>query len=228
MNQQLLTANVASSLYWLGRYIQRVEATLNQILIAHDEIIDVNKDAGIELYENFSVEISYENSKDFLEQAIFGDHSANLETLSGYARENAIISRNHLNTEAFGEIIALHALFQKYSNNLRETDYKLIDSALSLISEMWGEISKTQYRRVSDYFLRLGQLVEKADFNFRFENNKVIGMLIIEDIENILQTFEEYETEDVEQTQTQSQIEELDFEVIINNIHTKVESLIVN
>jgi len=222
-NQQLLTANVATNLYWLGRNIERVESTLNQILIAHDSVIDVNKDAGIKLYENFSVELNYKNSKDFLKQAIFGDHTANLETITGNARENAIISRNQLNTEAFGEIIALHALFQKYSNSLRETDYKLIDKALSLISEIWGEISKTQYRKVSDYFLRLGQLVEKADFNFRFDNNKEIGVVIIQDIENILQSFEETEVTQIQE----EEIQEMDFEIVINDIHSRVVKLIV-
>jgi uncharacterized alpha-E superfamily protein len=226
--EQLLTANVATNLYWLGRYIERAESTLTQILVAYDAVIDVDKNAGIELYENFSVEIAYTNAQDFLEQAIFGDHTANLETLTGYARENAIISRNHLNTEAFGEIIALHALFQKYSNNLRETDYKLIDNALSLISEMWGEISKTQYRKVSDYFLRLGQLVEKADFNFRFDKNKEIGMAIVEDIENILENFEASKEVSDEQVHTKTPTEDMDFELVINNLHSRVESLIIN
>jgi uncharacterized alpha-E superfamily protein len=222
--EQLLTANVATNLYWLGRYIERTEATLTQIMIAYDEIIDVNKDAGVELYENFSTEISYENAQDFLNKAIFGDHDANLTLLTGNARENAIISRNHINTQAFGEIIALHALFQKSSNNLVEIDYKLIDSAHSLISEMWGEISKTEYKRISDYFLRLGQLVEKADFNFRFDEDKETGIVIIEEINKILQSLDEDGTVKTEQTQSQ----ELDYEVIINDIHKRIESLIVN
>jgi uncharacterized alpha-E superfamily protein len=222
--EQLLTANVATNLYWLGRYIERTEATLNQIVIAYDQIIDVNKDAGVELYKNFSTELSYESAQDFLEKAIFGEHSANLATILGYARENAIICRNHINMEAFGEIIALHTLFQKSSYDLMEIDYKLIDTAHSLISEMWGEISKTEYKKISDYFLRLGQLVEKADFNFRFDKNKDIGMVIVKDIDNILQNFSENTVVETKQTQTQ----ELDYELIINNIHKKIESLIID
>jgi len=221
---QLLTANVATNLYWLGRYIERTEATLNQIVIAYDEIIDVNKDAGVELYKNFSTELTYGSAQDFLEKAIFGEHSANLAILVGYARENAIISRNHINTQAFGEIIALHALFQKSSHDLAEIDYKLIDAAHSLISEMWGEISKTEYKRISDYFLRLGQLVEKADFNFRFDADKETGLVIIEEINKILKSLDEEHTLATEQTQTQG----LDYEAIINNIHKKIESLIVH
>jgi uncharacterized alpha-E superfamily protein len=222
--EQLLTANVATNLYWLGRYVERTEATLNQIVIAYDEIIDVNKDAGVELYENFSTELKYDSAQDFLEKAIFGDHAANLATLTANARENAIISRNHINTQAFGEIIALHALFQKSSKDFMEVDYKLIDAAHSLISEMWGEISKTEYKRISDYFLRLGQLVEKADFNFRFDDDKETGIIIIEEINKILQSLDDDKKVKSQQTQTQ----ELDYEVIIDDIHKKIESLIVH
>jgi uncharacterized alpha-E superfamily protein len=220
---QLLTANVATNLYWLGRYIERTEGTLTQIMIAYDQIIDVNKDAGVELYENFSTELSYENAQDFLNKAMFGDHEANLASITGYARENAIISRNHLNAQAFGEIIALNSLFQKSSNNLVDIDYRLIDNAHSLISEMWGEISKTEYKRISDYFLRLGQLVEKADFNFRFDDDKETGIVIIEEIHKILQSLDEDKVIKVEQTQTQ----ELDYEAIIDDIHKRIESLII-
>jgi len=44
--EQLLTANVASSMYWLGRYLERVELTLQEIGKTYDCIIDVDKSAG--------------------------------------------------------------------------------------------------------------------------------------------------------------------------------------
>ena len=47
--EQLLTANVATNLYWFGRYLERIEATLLEIVYAFDSIIDTNKDCGKEL-----------------------------------------------------------------------------------------------------------------------------------------------------------------------------------
>ena len=111
--EQLLTANVASNMYWLGRYLERVEATLYQIDKAFDRIIDVDKDAGVELYKKFGIEIEYTDAVDFLKNAICGDHSANLGTIMNNARESAIISRTNVDADAFGEIIALEALFRK-------------------------------------------------------------------------------------------------------------------
>jgi len=53
MKQQLLTANVATNLYWLGRHLERIELSLFEINNAYDKIIDVDKDAGVKLYKKY-------------------------------------------------------------------------------------------------------------------------------------------------------------------------------
>ena len=51
--EQLLTANVATNLYWFGRYLERIEATLIEIVIAFDEVLDTDKNKGkIELFKS--------------------------------------------------------------------------------------------------------------------------------------------------------------------------------
>ncbi len=158
---QLLTANSATNLYWLGRYIERISGLLTQIMPAYDDCIDINKNAGIELYKGYSIDIEYESAHEFLKVAMFGEHSSNLVALAGYARENAIICRSYINTQAFGEIIELHKMLENASNSYADLDYKLIDDALSLISEIWGEISKLSKSNISDHFLKLGRLIER-------------------------------------------------------------------
>lgn len=51
--EQLLTANVANNIYWLGRYLERIESTLMEIVNAFDEIIDVDKSAGKKLLKDW-------------------------------------------------------------------------------------------------------------------------------------------------------------------------------
>ena len=46
--EQLLTANVANNLYWFGRYLERIEATLIEVVIAFDAVIDTDKNRGKE------------------------------------------------------------------------------------------------------------------------------------------------------------------------------------
>lgn len=201
---QLITSNVATSLYWLGRYIERIEATLFEVIKAYDNIIDVDKNAGIKLYNNFGIDLTYNNALDFLDVALTGEHSSNMITLSAFARENAIISRNHLNNASFGEIIALHALFQNTTKSHVSIDYKLIDNAQSLISEIWGEFAKREHKQNNDYFVKLGKLVEEADFYFRFHTEDEYSETIIGEIHAILDILSGEDTLNASQSQKQS------------------------
>ncbi len=166
--EKYVTGNVATNLYWLGRYLERTAATLYEIIAAYDTIVDIDKDAGVKLYDKYDIELQYANAYDFLKEAIFGEHNANILNILTYARENAIICRHLLDNEAFGEIIELHGLFSNTYNNRLEIDYKLIDHAQSLIGEIWYRSSRREHQQISDAFFRLGKLVEEADYRIRF------------------------------------------------------------
>lgn len=187
----LLTANVASNLYWLGRYLQRVETTLYKILKTYDQIIDVDADAGKALYDNFHIKLEYDNAMDFINQAILGEHEGNLYDVMGFARENAIISRPHLDAEAFGEIIELYKLFEHAHKSSEAIDYKFIDAVLSLVSEIWGATVKREHIRYSDIFFRLGKLVEELDFDVRFSRESGISAIVVNKIQAIFAELDE-------------------------------------
>jgi uncharacterized alpha-E superfamily protein len=222
MMKQLLTANVANNLYWLGRYLERIEYTLERVIGSYDQIIDEDSSCGKELYKTFGIEIDYINATDFLYKSMLGEHASNLFSLASYARENAIISRNKLNSDMFGEVIALHALFQNASKSHVEIDYKLIDHAQSLISEVWGELSKRKYKQESDYFIRLGKLVEEADFCFRFNESETRISHVIHDIFTILEILADEEsssTAHIEKTKYSSEV--------LEDIYSKIQKIIV-
>jgi len=218
---QLLTANVATNLYWLGRYLERIELTLFEINKAYDKIIDVDKDAGVTLYEKFGITLEYTSALDFLTQAIKGEHDSNLVDVMVNARENAIIGRTNIDASAFGEIIDLHALFQKISKSSLIIDYKDIDIALSLISEIWGAHEKKGHRRCSDYFLRLGKLIEEVDFRLRFNKKDDITDLILEDIYGLFKLLDpDFESEAKSSKESG--------EDIIEDLYKKIDKLIID
>jgi len=220
---QLLTANSATNLYWLGRYIERISGLLTQIMPAYDDCIDINKNAGVELYKGYSIDIEYANAHEFLKVAMFGEHSSNLVQLASYSRENAIICRSYINAQAFGEIIELHKMLENASNSYADLDYKLIDDALSLISEIWGEISKLSKSNISDHFLKLGRLIERLDFHLRFFGEDEHSANISENISSIIALLSNSQESTALQTQKQSQ----KVENIVDVMHEQVEALIV-
>ncbi len=183
---QILTANVATNLYWLGRYLERVEAALLEINAAYDQIIDVDFDAGKKLYYKLGIDLNYKNASEFLNEAIIGDYENNLKELLDFARENAIISRSFIELEAFGSIIQLNELFTQAASKEIVIDFIFIDDALSLISEIWGELTRKQTRNVNDYFLALGKNVEKVDYQLRLGKDKEYAIVVMDEIDTIV------------------------------------------
>ncbi len=184
--EQLLTANVATNLYWFGRYLERIEATLLEVVYHFDKIIDIDKDSGKDFYKKIGIDIEYENARDFLNEAIFGEHNSNIYELMASARENAIISRLNMDTEAFGSVIELADLLKHSNHSSFYIDCRFIDYILSLISEIWGELTRRQKRNNSDYFIRLGKLVEKVDFHLRLGKDKEFSLVVMEEIDKIV------------------------------------------
>ena len=217
--EQLITANVATNLYWFGRYLERIEATLLEIVTASDKIIDTDKEAGVKLFKKLEIDIEYKNTKDFLNVAIFGNHDSNINNLIEYARENAIISRADMYTEAFGSVIELSNLI-KHGSYLPHVDCSFLDEVLSLISSIWGKLTRRQKRDTSDYFIRLGKLVEKVDIHLRLEKNKEFSLVLMEEIDKIVSilapdaVFKPHDEKD-------------SYEVILNSINAKINKIIV-
>lgn len=220
---QLVTANVATNLYWLGRNLERAKQMLSKISKAYDLIIDVDRDAGVKLFQTFDIKLEYSDSVDFLQQAIMGEHSSNILEIMTNARESAIICRHRIDSEAFGEMIELHALFDTLTKTDIEIDYKLIDKAHSLISEIYGALAKREHTNNSDLFIRMGKLVEEADFRLRFNKDETITMTVIDEIDAIVKTLSDEDEEPAKQTQSQSS-DETD---LITAINTKINQVIV-
>ena len=217
--QRILTANVADNLYWLGRHLERAEATLLAINEIYDLIIDIEFDAGKKFYKKLGVDLEYNNASDFLQQAILGSHTANLKNIVCAARENAIISRGFISSEAFGSIIQLSMLFTEASETNALPDYLFIDEALSLISEIWGELIRLQSRDLNYYFMRFGKNVETVDVQLRLGREKEYALIILDEIDNIISIlgFEEHRMHHSESDS---------IEAILDSVNTKVNQLI--
>lgn len=162
--EQLLTANVASNLYWLGRYLERMESTLMEIIPAFDNIIDVDKASGKKLYKRFEIDIKYKNANSFLDAAVFGEHDANIYTLISYVRENAIISRSYIDANAFGSIIELSDTLKQANNDNFVIDCSFVEKISSRVSEVWGELTRKQKEIQAIILLDLENLLKKLIF----------------------------------------------------------------
>ncbi len=218
--EQLLTANVANNLYWLGRYLERIESTLMEIVNTFDQIIDVDKAVGKKLFKRLEIDIKYKNANEFLYEATFGEHESNIYALISYVRENAIISRAYIDTNAFGSIIEVSELLKQANNDHINIDCAFIEKLSSRISEIWGEMTRKQERNTSDYFIRLGKLVEKVDFHLRLKRNKTFSLVIMDEIDSIVLRLNP-EAQFVPHGERES------YDTILNSINGKINKIIV-
>jgi uncharacterized alpha-E superfamily protein len=217
--EQLLTGNVATNLYWFGRYLERIESILLEVVPAFDTIIDIDRDYGKKLYQKLEIEIDYESPKEFLKVALFSDHVANINTLMEFVRENAIICRADMYTSAFGTVMELSDLIKK-EKNTSQVEFRFIDKVLALISEIWGELTRREKRNTSDYFIRLGKLVEKVDSHLILERNKNFSLIVMDEIDmiaSILSPDAEFKPHD----------ENDSYEVILDSINGKINKIII-
>ena len=217
--EQLLTGNVATNLYWFGRYLERIESILLEVVPAFDTIIDIDKDYGKKLYQKLEIEIDYKSPKEFLNVALFSDHVANINTLMEFVRENAIICRADMYTSAFGSVMELADLIKK-EKNTSQVEFRFIDKVLALISEIWGELTRREKRNTSDYFIRLGKLVEKVDSHLILERNKNFSLVVMDEIDtiaSILSPDAKFKPHD----------ENDSYEVILNSINGKINKIII-
>lgn len=215
---QLLSPYVAVDLYWYGRHLQRVESTLIDVLALFDVVIHTDKNAGKHYFRHLEIDLEYDNARQFMNNAIFGDHPSNLLSLMRNARENAITSRAHLDADAFGETIRLYRLFDAASKSAADVDYRLVGEALSLINEIWGIMARGLVREKSDHFVRLGKLVEKVDLHLRHGKDGSASRMYLH---NILITAQRIAPE------AQLAISETDEEANLDAINALIECLVV-
>lgn len=218
--EQLLTANVAINLYWLGRYLERMESTLIEIVSTFDKIIDEDKNAGKKLFKKLEIDLKYKNSSEFLYESVLGIHDANTFILSGYVRENAIISRAYIDTNAFGSIIELSEVLKQANNDHIDIDCAFVEKLSSRISEIWGELTRHQDRETSDYFVRLGKLVEKVDFHLRLKRDKSFSLVIMDEIDGIVSKLNP-------EAKFVTHVERESYDTILNSINAKINKVIV-
>jgi len=216
---QLLTTYVATNLYWFGRHLQRIESTMIDVLELFNKVIDTDKEAGVRYFGHLGIDLEYKNASDFLQQAIFGDHAANLAAIMSSARENAIICRPYIDAEAFGETIRLFHLLETQAKTEAKVDYRFIGDALSLINEIWGIMSRGLLRRKSDQFIRLGKLIEKVDLHLRHGRD---GRESVIYLHNILITAQRIAPE------AEMPIDEKDDEANLDAINNLINNLIID
>lgn len=165
MNGVAISVNTAQRLYWFGRYVQRAETMLKELVNGYDYIIDRDFEEGRKLYSKLGVEIEYDNALDFLKQGVYGTYGGSIEQIISWARENAIETRHLLDERGFATLNKIHnqlALGRKSAvspSNLEE----IIDNCSLILGIFSSELDRTRAYQL----IRFGQQIERFDLILR-------------------------------------------------------------
>ncbi|MDD5051604.1 MAG: alpha-E domain-containing protein [Sulfuricurvum sp.] len=165
MNGVAISVNTAQRLYWFGRYIQRAETVLCELVNSYDYVIDRDIDDGRKLYAKLGVEIDYKNAHEFLKEGVYGNHAGSIESLVHWARENAIETRHLLDERGF-------ATLNKIYNHIvagrdRAVSATYLEEAIDDFALILGIFSSEIGRPKAYNFIRLGQQIERLDLMLR-------------------------------------------------------------
>lgn len=165
MIETAITVNAARHLYWKGRYLQRAQTMLKELLIGYDNVIDRNFDYGRHHYEKLDVIIDYTDAHDFLRQGIYGNHSSSIASMILIARENAIETRNLLDERGFARLNLIHGRILSECGKV--VTPSMLEDFIDDIAFILGIFSSELGRTKAYNFIRLGQYIERFDLILR-------------------------------------------------------------
>lgn len=165
INGMAISVNTAQRLYWFGRYVQRAETMLKELVNAYDYIIDRDFEEGHKLYTKLGVEIDYKNALDFLKQGLYGTYGGSIEQIISWARENAIETRHLLDERGFATLNKIYnQLVERRDRAVSPANLEEIIDDCSLILGIFStELDRTRAYQL----IRFGQQIERFDLILR-------------------------------------------------------------
>ncbi|WP_051453355.1 alpha-E domain-containing protein [Hydrogenovibrio kuenenii] len=175
----MLLSRVAERLYWLARYVERVENTARLSKIHSQLMFDLPKSVKLNWYT--LVELT--SSEDYFDEhydartekncmwMLLGDrnNSASLISSLWWARENIRTTRDSLPREAWVYINEIYLYVKDNIDDLqvRSRRNALLEKVIRACQAISGMLMGTMADNAAFRFLMLGQLIERADMTSR-------------------------------------------------------------
>lgn len=174
-----MLSRVAERVYWVARYIERVENSARMILVHSNLMYDLPKKIDISWYrliELVSAEALFDElydaktEKNVMAMLISDprNHASLLSSLR-HARENIRTTRDILPKETWNMINQLHLMLASRESDLssRAKRNDLMEEVIRACQAMTGMFSGTLSQNETFSFLMLGRNLERADMTSR-------------------------------------------------------------
>ena len=165
----IISAVKANSLFWLGRYEERVYITLHLLRKCHDKMIDGELEDYWPIWQKLDTTGAYQTIEEFTFGIMYDDtNPSTVMAAQTKAMDNAILLREDILSETLSYLEMSLALLEECRKKLEKNVIGLqpvIDWSLAF----WGSAQQRLQNHKALYIMSIGRNVENMDMLLRFD-----------------------------------------------------------
>ncbi|MDO4174508.1 MAG: alpha-E domain-containing protein [Eubacteriales bacterium] len=154
------------SLYWLGRYTERVYTTLKAFYDYYDQMIDRQADAYKSLCERLDIPNIYKSEADFIHRFLFDSNDPNsIFTSLNRSYDNGILLRDEITSDSLAYIQMSLDIYAASSHS--DVPTMALLPVQDYLLAFWASIDDNIWDQRARNIIKCGRYVERLDLYFR-------------------------------------------------------------
>jgi uncharacterized alpha-E superfamily protein len=170
-----MLSRVADRIYWMSRYLERVENAARLVAVYSELLLDLPEETGLDWslpLQILGMDNAYVHSDRKEGELSFllasEDNVASVRSSLNFARENARTTRDIVPSEAWRAINELHLYAVKSLPGMIRRPSSVVPAEIvGRCQEITGILEGTMSRGPAYWFVRLGRTLERADMGSR-------------------------------------------------------------
>ena len=165
----IISAVKANSLFWLGRYEERVYITLHLLRKCHDKMIDGELEDYWPIWQKLDTTGAYQTIEEFTFGIMYDDtNPSTVMAAQTKAMDNAILLREDILSETLSYLEMSLALL-KECRKKQEKNVICLQPVIDWSLAFWGSAQQRLQNHKALYIMSIGRNVENLDMLLRFD-----------------------------------------------------------
>ncbi len=169
VKNNVISPGKANTLFWLGRYEERVYITLHQLRKCCDMMIDGAENDYMPIWEKLDVTGTYQTREEFALGMMYDDKNpGSVMSAQLRAMDNAILLRENIMSETLSYLEMSVALMKECSAR-REINVHLLQPIIDWSLAFWGSAEQRLQNHNALCLMMIGRNIENLDMLLRFD-----------------------------------------------------------
>ncbi|MBR4677227.1 MAG: alpha-E domain-containing protein [Bacteroidales bacterium] len=164
----IISTAKANSLYWLGRYEERVYMTLHLFRKCYDRMIDGNPDDYSHFRNNLDTKGKYSGNGEFVFGMLYDeDNESSVISAQNKAMDNAILLRDLIMSETLS-YLEMSVSRLRHCRESQEANVTCLQPVIDWSLAFWGSAEQRLRNHTALNIMMTGRNIENLDIQIRF------------------------------------------------------------